>query len=256
VTAGQTGTVRLLVTVTGGLATTGNGGASVQLNYQVDGHPSYYTMFSSQVYGAASIPNLNSIGSVGLSGFSAVPGSMSGSGQVTTFAHAITFGTPIEFDLGLMAHAEPGASSTVDSYFQAYVSGIEVTGPLGQVLPGFTVVSASGAPYGPGGVTAVDGAPPAPAADAVQFAAAPNPSSSGTRLSYRLPSPGSGRLEIYDSAGRLVRRLEDRAAAAGPLREAWWNGDNDLGKRAPSGTYYARLRWEGNSRTVRVVVVR
>jgi hypothetical protein len=254
VAAGQAGTVKILVTVTGGLSTTGNGGAYVELNYAINGSPSHYSMFNAQVYGAATIPSLHSIDGLGLGGFNPVPGSMNGSGQLSTFAHAMVFGTPMEIDFGLLANAEPGATSTVDSHFHAVVSGIEVTGPLGQVIPNFVVTTGSGAVYGPGGVTAVAG----PSRDGAggELAAFPNPAALGTRLRFSVPRPGAARLEIFDSAGRRVRQLLDDPDGSGAGRVAWWNGRDDRGTALPSGAYFARLSWDGGSRTTRVTLVR
>jgi flagellar hook assembly protein FlgD len=105
-------------------------------------------------------------------------------------------------------------------------------------------------------VTAVDGAPKASGEGDVRFAAVPNPVAAGTRLSFSLPPQASAHLEIYDSAGRLVRKLREFAAGHAPDEGAWWDGRTDRGVALPSGAYYARLRWSGGSRTVRVVISR
>lgn len=255
VAGGQPGTIRVLVTIVGGLSTSANATADVELNYQVGG-PSIYTMFRSQANNAIASPYVTSLGGVGLAGFALAPGSMSGSGQVGTFAHAIVFGTPITFNLGLFAYTVPGAASTVDSHFEAYVSGIQVTGPQGQVVTDFVATAASGTTYGPAGVTAVDGPAPGVGGDAVRFAVAPNPTAAGARLSFRLPQRVAARLAIYDAAGRRVRLLRDGEAGPAASESAWWDGRDDHGALLPSGAYYARLNWAGGSRTVRVVLAR
>ncbi len=255
VPAGQAGTVRFMVTVTGGLSAAGNGGASVELNYAVGGSSSHYSMFGSSVYGSGSLPSLHSLDGNGLSGFVTAPGAMSGSGEVTTFAHAIVFGTPIELDFGMMAYSGPGASSTVDSHFQAYVSHIEVTGPLGQVLPDFVASAASGTHYGSAGIAGVDGLSRT-GDDSVRLTAYPNPTGAQIRLSYRLPLHTTPRLGIYDSAGRLVRVLRAGPVQPGATQEALWDGRDDRGTLAPIGTYFARLRWDGGSSTTRLVLLR
>ena len=247
---GQSGTMRVLVTITGGLSTTGNGTADVELNYRVGS--SIYTMFRSQANNAAGLPFLISIGGIGLSGFASAPGSMSGSGEPSTFAHSIVFGTPLDLDLGLFAYAVPGASSTVDSHFEAHVSGLVVTGPGGQVLSDIVVTSGSGTSYTPGGVAAVGDAPPG---DRVRLGASPNPATSGARLSFRLPRTERARLEVFDASGRAVRLLRDGDAPGGVEQDAWWDGRDDRGARLPGGTYWARLRWAGESRTTRLVLV-
>jgi hypothetical protein len=250
---GQSGTVRFLVTVTGELSTSGNATADVELNYRFG--PAAYTMFRSQANEAGSLPFVNSLFGVGLSGFVRVPGSMSGSGQVTTFAHAIMFGVPFDLDLGLFAYTVPGASSTTDSHFRAVVSGIEVTGPGGPVLPDFVAAAASGAAYGPAGVTSVAGPVPGTALDAVRLTAWPNPAASGTRLTFTLHGPAQARLEIFDPAGRVVRRLLDDASPAVGSRSVAWDGRDDRGTRVPRGAYYARLQWDGQSRTTAITLI-
>jgi hypothetical protein len=250
---GQPGTARFLVTVTGGLSNSASGTADVELNYQYG--PAVYTMFRSQVNSAGAAPFLNSIYSVGLAGFAVVPGAMSGSGQVTTFAHPIVFGTPFAFNLGLFAYTVSGGApgTTLDSHFDAHISGIVVTGPAGQAVPVFTAVAGSGAVYGPGGVTAVGR--PVPGDGAARLSASPNPAGSGTRIRFSLPGAVAARLEIYDPAGRRVRMLSDGVRAAGSGQEAWWDGRDDLGAKLPAGAYFARLSWPGDMRTARVTLV-
>jgi hypothetical protein len=228
----------------------------VDLNYQVG--PGVYTMFHAQATSAAAPPFINSISGAGISGFTVVPGSISGSGQATTFAHAITFGSPITFNLGLFSYAEPGGGlgSTLDSHFGAYVSGIEVTGPLGQIVPDFVVVTGSGVHYGPTGVAGAGNPGPTGQEDAARLWASPNPTSSGTRITFSLPLAGTVQLGVHDAEGRLVRILRNGQASQGSRQEAWWDGRNAQGKAMPSGIYYARLQWNGQSRTTRVTLIR
>ncbi len=92
------------------------------------------------------------------------------------------------------------------------------------------------------GVAAVDGAT-VPAATALRDIA-PNPFNPTTRISFELAEPGPARLEVYDLRGRLVRRLfaESRAAGRG---EVVWDGRDEQGVAAASGTYVARLAAPG-----------
>jgi hypothetical protein len=68
----------------------------------------------------------------------------------------------------------------------------------------------------------------------------PNPSSSSTRISFRLVRAGVVSLEICDAAGRLVR-----AVAAGHyepgMRSVDWDGKSDDGHVVPSGVYFCRV---------------
>ena len=52
------------------------------------------------------------------------------------------------------------------------------------------------------------------------------------------------RLEVYDLRGRLVRRLVAESRAAGRV-EVTWDGRDEQGVAAPSGTYVARLAAPG-----------
>jgi len=70
----------------------------------------------------------------------------------------------------------------------------------------------------------------------IDFAAAPNPFSTGTRLSFTLSAPGPVSLSIHDVRGRRVRELLARSLPAGD-REIAWDGRTDGGGLAASGTY-------------------
>ena len=68
----------------------------------------------------------------------------------------------------------------------------------------------------------------------------PNPSSAPVALRFELSAAAAARLDIYDVAGRLVRRLLKAELDAGP-HEALWDGLTDGGIPAASGAYYLRL---------------
>ena len=74
--------------------------------------------------------------------------------------------------------------------------------------------------------------------------------SSGSRAEVVLNSAGHSvqavRLQVFDVAGRLVRTIEQAAAADGYVAE--WNGKNEAGSVVPSGRYYlaASLKWFGH----------
>jgi hypothetical protein len=81
-----------------------------------------------------------------------------------------------------------------------------------------------------------------PVAAATSFAApSPNPTAGKTALAWTLGAPAAIQLAIYDAHGRLVRRLAEGPHDVGP-GGASWDGLSDLGVRAPSGVYFARLR--------------
>ena len=62
------------------------------------------------------------------------------------------------------------------------------------------------------------------------FSAKPNPFTGTTSLRYYLAQPGQLDIEIYDAAGRHVRRLLSTTAEAG-IGSVDWDGRNDAGDR-------------------------
>jgi len=88
--------------------------------------------------------------------------------------------------------------------------------------------------------------------------ASPSPFSATTRIAYSVPSGGASThvtLSIYDSCGRLVARPIDDDRGPGTHRVDW-NGTDRLGRPLPSGIYFCRLTWNGQSRTSSVVLLR
>jgi hypothetical protein len=85
--------------------------------------------------------------------------------------------------------------------------------------------------------------------------AAPNPVSSTTTLRFHLDHAGDVDLRIYDVAGRLVRTLVSGPQEAGG-GTAHWDGSDDTGRAAASGTYFARLVFEGRAETRTLTLVR
>jgi glucose/arabinose dehydrogenase len=73
-----------------------------------------------------------------------------------------------------------------------------------------------------------------------QFSIGPNPSSGPATMSFRMPVAGYVRLEVFDLAGRLTRRLVDGTLLAGP-RQIVWDGRDGAGRAVPPGVYMARL---------------
>lgn len=88
--------------------------------------------------------------------------------------------------------------------------------------------------------------------------AGPSPFSASTLIGYSIPSGGASTqatLSIYDSLGRLVARPVDEDRGPGP-HHVDWNGSDQFGRPLPSGIYFYRLTWNGQSRTNSVVLIR
>ncbi|HPF71140.1 MAG TPA: FlgD immunoglobulin-like domain containing protein, partial [Candidatus Krumholzibacteria bacterium] len=84
-----------------------------------------------------------------------------------------------------------------------------------------------------------DAGPPAVAA-APGVIASPNPFNPKTLLSFGVERAGPVRVEIFDVAGRRVRRL-DLQLPAGPAAVPWL-GNDDGGRALPSGVYLVRMQ--------------
>jgi hypothetical protein len=83
----------------------------------------------------------------------------------------------------------------------------------------------------------------------------PNPFGSNTVLRFSLPAAAAVDLAIFDTAGRLVRRVVQGERAAGP-HEAAWDGNDDTGQPASSGVYFVRIQTAAGSVTERLVLLR
>lgn len=107
-------------------------------------------------------------------------------------------------------------------------------------------------------VTTVNGNHPTAVGEAqaisLALACAPNPSTSGTSASFRLPAAGRATLAVYDLAGRCLRRLLAGDLPAGS-HAATWDGRDNAGNRCPAGTYLLRLDAAAETRTQKVVLV-
>jgi aminopeptidase N len=85
--------------------------------------------------------------------------------------------------------------------------------------------------------------------------AAPNPFNPRTMVRFSLPRAAGVRLDLFDASGRLVRVLADGAYEPGD-HAVPWDGQDRQGRDAASGTYYARLRADGDIATVPLTLVR
>ena len=82
---------------------------------------------------------------------------------------------------------------------------------------------------------------------------APNPFNPATEIRFSVTSGEEGRLEIYNSRGRLVRRLGSFSAGH---HRATWDGSDDAGRRCASGVYFYRLRTGSGSWTGKMALVK
>ena len=97
--------------------------------------------------------------------------------------------------------------------------------------------------------------PPIPAPAAGGLVASPMPFRHATVLSFHMEEAGAVTLTVYDTAGRLVRRLHDGPVARGETRVAW-DGRAADGGAVPAGVYFARLVTSGSVAPLRLVRLR
>ncbi|MFI5372943.1 MAG: FlgD immunoglobulin-like domain containing protein, partial [Candidatus Eisenbacteria bacterium] len=83
----------------------------------------------------------------------------------------------------------------------------------------------------------------------------PDPARESVTLSFTLARAGETRLEVFDLAGRRMRRLVGGTMMAGP-HETGWNLRDETGRAVPAGVYLARLVAPGTSGVRRFVVLR
>ena len=83
---------------------------------------------------------------------------------------------------------------------------------------------------------------------------APNPFAARTTFQFGLARAGDAALDIFDTQGRLVRRLVRGELPAG-AHIAIWDGADDSGTRVPPGVYSCRLVTTGSRFEKRLVRV-
>ena len=83
----------------------------------------------------------------------------------------------------------------------------------------------------------------------------PNPFNPSTSIHMELGQDGPVRVEIYSLEGKRVRTLINEVRPAGAMTLSW-NGRNDKGGLAASGTYFCRLQSNGQSDTAKMVLLK
>lgn len=83
----------------------------------------------------------------------------------------------------------------------------------------------------------------------------PNPFNPRTTIRFDLPDDGPVRVAVYDVAGRLIRTLVDERRSQGS-HAAVWDGRDGSGRNVPSGSYLARLEFDGKTESVRMGLIR
>ena len=98
-----------------------------------------------------------------------------------------------------------------------------------------------------------DGSPEIPAVTVSKTY--PNPTRGSTELTVQVDRPTEIRVSVYDVLGRRVSSIENRMLPVGRT-ELGWDGKQDSGEPAPTGTYLIHVETSGRSETVPVVIIR
>lgn len=83
----------------------------------------------------------------------------------------------------------------------------------------------------------------------------PNPFNPSTQFEYVIAGAGHVRIDVFDMAGRRVRTLVDEERSAGS-HTAMWDGLDDAGNRAPSGTYFCRMSSGGETSSRKMTMIK
>lgn len=85
---------------------------------------------------------------------------------------------------------------------------------------------------------------------------APNPFVAMTTVRVQLVREGPLAITIHDASGRHVRTLFSAALAGAGTTSVSWNGRDEAGVEAPSGTYFCRVASAAGMQVVRVIRTR
>ncbi len=83
---------------------------------------------------------------------------------------------------------------------------------------------------------------------------APNPFNPETAIGYSVSQAGPVEIRIYNVAGALVRRIEQRASSPGRYA-AHWDGTDDGGRRLASGVYFYEIQTGSGFRASRKLLM-
>ncbi|MEJ2546075.1 MAG: FlgD immunoglobulin-like domain containing protein, partial [Calditrichaceae bacterium] len=83
----------------------------------------------------------------------------------------------------------------------------------------------------------------------------PNPFNPETIIKYSLPKASFVKLKIYDTYGRVVRKLENGYKNSGS-HKLIWNATNNLGIPVSSGFYFARLETKSLCKSIKMLYMK
>ena len=151
--------------------------------------------------------------------------------------------------------ATPGSRPARSYRVEVLLERTQSSQPGTMVLTDMKGGSSTGAPVGldvfQTGLLVIPAQAPAPAL----LGARPNPSAGQTDIAFVLPVGARVKLNVYDVAGRLVRKLIDGPMPAG-VQSARWDGKDGRGRTARSGVYFTKLEVGATVRSERFLLLR
>ena len=88
----------------------------------------------------------------------------------------------------------------------------------------------------------------------------PNPFNPETWIPYQLSQPGTVEIQIYDTRGKIVRKLDLGMKSTGIYFDqayaAYWDGTNTTGEQVASGTYFYTFKTNTFFQTKKLVINR
>ncbi|MDZ4181837.1 MAG: T9SS type A sorting domain-containing protein [Candidatus Cloacimonadaceae bacterium] len=83
----------------------------------------------------------------------------------------------------------------------------------------------------------------------------PNPFNPETTISFDMPKAGNANLSVYNVKGQLVKNLINGTLGFGK-QSIVWNGTDSNGNSVPSGLYFYRLTANGNTETMKMMLMK
>jgi hypothetical protein len=134
---------------------------------------------------------------------------------------------------------QQGPNWNVDSFFDITYR-IDFVGAPGGPLAGMSGSTTATIRMQAGQSAGATDVPPPPPTRTVLHQNVPNPFNPSTRIRFELGTPGAVTLRVLDVSGREIRSIVDSLMMPGRY-EFLWDGLDNAGKRAASGTYFYTL---------------
>ena len=83
----------------------------------------------------------------------------------------------------------------------------------------------------------------------------PNPFNPSTTIKYSLPKSANVEVQIYNSIGQRIKTLVNQFQSNGEY-SLQWDGNNDFGQKAASGTYIYQINVDGRMQTKKMMLLK